>query len=64
MKTFSTFSRLKALFLAFIASQLPIKEIEHVSLLFKHVDTNNDGYLSVDEIERALKKEGVKPSYN
>jgi len=35
MKKFSNFSRLKAVVLAFIASQLPCKEIEHVSLLFK-----------------------------
>lgn len=64
MKKFSNFSRLKAVVLAFISSQLPCKEIEHLSLLFKQIDSNNDGYLSVDEIERTLKKQGIKPTYN
>ena len=62
MKKFSTFSRLKAVVLAFIASQLPTKEIEPQSELFKYVDINNDGYLSVDEVEKILKKQGIKPS--
>ncbi len=64
MKNFSNFSRLKAVVLAFIASQLPCKEIEHLSLLFKQMDSNNDGYLSVDEFERTLKKQVIKPTYN
>ena len=62
MKKFSTFSRLKAVVLAFIASQLPTKEIEPQSELFKYVDINNDGYLSVDEVDKILKKQGIKPS--
>ncbi len=64
MKKFSYFSRLKAVVLAFISSQLPCKEIEHLSLLFKQIDSNHDGYLSVDEIEKTLKKQGIKPTYN
>lgn len=63
MQKFSTFSRLKAVVLAFIASQLPTKEIEPQSELFKFIDTNNDGYLSVDEIENILKKQGIKTTH-
>ena len=63
MRKFASFSRLKAVVLAFIASQLPTKEIEPQTHLFKYVDKNNDGYLSVDEIEKVLNKQGIKPSY-
>lgn len=63
MKKFSTFSRLKAVVLAFISSQLPCREIESQSQLFKYVDLNNDGYLSVDEVEKILKKQGIIPTY-
>jgi len=63
MKKFATYSRLKAVVLAFIASQLPTKEIEPQSELFKYIDSNNDGYLSVDEVERILKKQGINPSH-
>jgi Ca2+-binding EF-hand superfamily protein len=41
-------------FLAFIATQLPAKEIEQLGELFKQVDRDNDGYLSVKEIEETL----------
>ena len=63
MRKFASFSRLKAVVLALIASQLPTKEIEPQTHLFKYVDKNNDGYLSVDEIEKVLNKQGIKPSY-
>lgn len=32
-------------------------------MLFMFVDSNNDGFLSVDEIEKTLKKQGIKPTY-
>ena len=62
LKKFYSFSRLKAVVLAFIASQLPCKEIEPQADLFKFIDSNNDGYLSVDEFEKVLLKQGIKPS--
>jgi Ca2+-binding EF-hand superfamily protein len=51
-------------FLAFIATQLPAKEIEQLGELFKQVDRDNDGYLSVKEIEETLHEQGINPSYN
>lgn len=50
-----TFSKLKSVVASFISSQLPAKEIEQNSDLFKQIDTSNDGYISVTEMEHALK---------
>ena len=63
MKKFLSFSKLKAVVLTFIASQLPIRDIESLSILFKFIDTNNDGYLTVDEYEKILHKQGLTPTH-
>jgi calcium-dependent protein kinase len=64
MKNFSNYSKLKAVSLAFIATQLPSKEIEELGELFKQINTLNNGFLSVNEIEAALKAQGIQLTYN
>ncbi len=64
MKNFSRCSKLKSVSLAFIAAQLPAKEIEELGELFKQINTLNNGYLSVSEVEAALKSQGIHLSYN
>lgn len=36
--------------MAYIASQLPEKEIHALGQAFKQVDKNSDGYLTIDEL--------------
>lgn len=59
MKDVISFSKLKAVVSALISASLPSKELEQLSFLFKQIDHNNDGFLSVTEIENALKSEKV-----
>lgn len=47
MKQVGKFTKLKTVFLAFISSQLPAREIEGLAQLFRQIDQNNDGFLSV-----------------
>ena len=54
MSNFSKFSKLKTLAVTYIASQLPEKDIEKLGALFKQIDANHDGFLTVDEIKMAL----------
>jgi calcium-dependent protein kinase len=56
MKRVTRFSKLKAMVVAFLCAQFPAKEIEPLAELFKSIDTNNDGFLSVTEMENALNK--------
>jgi len=46
-RAFSKFSKLKTLSVAFIASQIPEKQIHELGLLFKQIDANCDGYITV-----------------
>lgn len=57
-----TYSKLKTVSLAFLASQLPAKEIEKLGQLFDQLNTLNNGFLSVSEMESALEEQGVKVS--
>jgi len=48
MKTFSNFSKFKTLIMTYISTQLPEKDIHHLGVLFEQIDTNSDGFLTVD----------------
>lgn len=63
MKDVVSFSKLKTLFLAFISAQMPAKEVQQLAMLFKQIDKNNDGYLSVTEIQNILKDDGTNTTY-
>ena len=43
--------------MTYIATQLPEKQIHHLGQLFEQIDTNSDGYLTVDELQTALEKQ-------
>lgn len=47
LRNFSNFSKLKALAVTFIATQLPEKDIHSLGLLFEQIDTNSDGFLTI-----------------
>ena len=47
LANFSKFSKMKTLAVTYIASQLSDKEIEKLSTLFRQIDLNHDGFLSV-----------------
>jgi hypothetical protein len=40
--------KFKALAVTYIATQLPEKDIHHLGQLFEQIDTNADGYLTVE----------------
>lgn len=46
-KVFLSLKKLKTLSVTFIASQIPEKEIHELGLVFKQIDTNSDGYITV-----------------
>jgi len=48
------FIQLKTIAVTYIASQLPEKEIHKLGEIFKQIDENDDGYLTVDELQKAL----------
>jgi serine/threonine protein kinase len=48
LREFSSFSKLKALAVSYIATQLPEKDIHQLGILFEQIDTNSDGYLSIE----------------
>jgi len=52
MKNFTHHQKLKKVALTFIASQLSESEIIELGSLFKSLDKNNDGTLSIDEIKK------------
>lgn len=43
--------------MTFIASQIPEKQIHDLGILFKQIDSNCDGYITVDELKTALDKQ-------
>jgi len=51
-------NKLKKASLVYIASQLNEVEISELGKLFKSLDTNGDGVLTIEEIKNALAKTG------
>jgi hypothetical protein len=41
-------SQLKTISVAYIASQVPEKQIHDLGLLFKQIDTNCDGFITIE----------------
>jgi calcium-dependent protein kinase len=54
--------QLKKLTATFIATQLSEKEVENLGNLFKQIDLNHDGEISIEELKVALKDEKNQPS--
>ena len=48
--SFSKFSKIRAIAATYIASQLTAKESENMNKLFKILDENHDGCLSIEEL--------------
>lgn len=43
--------------MSYIAAQLPEKDIHQLGKLFEQIDTNSDGFLTVDELKVALERQ-------
>lgn len=54
LKNFTQHHKLKKVALTFIASQLSEQEILELGKLFRQLDENGDGTLSIDEIRKGL----------
>ena len=61
-KVFISTIKVKKLAATFIATQLSEKEVENLGNLFKQIDLNHDGQISIDELKIALKDEKNAPS--
>ena len=55
-------SQIKKLAATFIATQLSEKEVEDLGNLFRQIDLNHDGEISIEELKTALKDEKNQPS--
>ena len=53
-KNFQNYNKLKKATLTYIASQLSENEIQELGKLFKGIDKNGDGVLTVEEIKNGL----------
>ena len=60
MASFSKFSKIKTIAASYIASQMTAKEIGNLEKLFKELDENHDGYLSLDELHKYMLKNQKK----
>lgn len=56
-------TQLKKIAANFIASKFSEKEISELSVLFKQIDTNHDGVISLDELKVSLEKQKEVKSY-
>lgn len=54
---------MKTLATTYIATQLPEKDIHHLGQLFEQIDTNSDGYLTIEELKVALDKQHENTNY-
>lgn len=54
--------QIKKLAATYIATQLSEKEIENLGNLFRQIDLNHDGEISIEELKAALKDEKNMPS--
>jgi len=54
LKNFTQHNKLKKVALTFIASQLSESEISDLGKLFKQLDKNGDGVLTIEEIKEGL----------
>ena len=50
--------------MAYIASQLPEKQIHALGQTFKQVDKNSDGYLTIDELREVIERQHENLSYS
>ena len=48
MQSFTKFSKVKKLAATFIATQLSEKEVENLGNLFRQIDLNHDGEISIE----------------
>ncbi len=64
MREFGKSSKLRKLAGTYIASQLSEMEIEKLGILFRQIDTNHDGYLSIEELKAALSMQHEQKTYN
>ena len=51
LKSFNNYDKLKKVALTYIASQLSEREITELGKLFKKIDKNGDGVLTIDEMK-------------
>ena len=42
----------------YVASQMSEKDVEKLGELFRKIDANHDGFISIDELKNALSDEG------
>jgi len=56
MKKWKSMEKLKKIALTVIASQLTENDIEHLKDLFKELDKDGNGVLTIEEIKTGLKK--------
>lgn len=54
LKSFNNYDKLKKVALTYIASQLSENEISELGKLFKKIDKNGDGVLTIDEMKAGL----------
>jgi len=47
MSKFANFSKMKAIAVSYIASQISEKEIEKLGSIFREMDINHDGYITI-----------------
>lgn len=63
LKSFNNYDKLKKVALTYIASQLSENEITELGKLFKKIDKNGDGVLTIDEMKAGMMRYSVCYSY-